>query len=450
MIEKALFGNNVITFGRSSYPHGATRARRFCPSGPPRSAWWGWAKISPLSMPPVDNSGKGITYFSNKAIKKRKASLRFSDIILLLNKIAPKGGLPMINHNKLHFSGQPIYIGLDVHKKSWSVSIYSKHGEYKTFSQPPEVEALVHYLRHHLPGAQYHAVYEAGYCGFWVHDQLKEKGVLCLVVNPADIPTKNKERRTKRDRIDCRKLARSLRNGEIEGIYVPCRPRLEDRSLIRTRQSMVRKQTRCKNQIKGMLLFYGVVIPEEREMGHWTRRFIQWIEQIRMERGSGDIALKAHLEELSHLRQLIASLNRAILRLARTEEYRPLVRLLKTVPGISTLTAMILLTELCEITRFRSIDELCSYVGLVPDIQQSGEKEHVEGMTQRRHSQLRWLLIEASWVAVRKDPALMMAFDQYCKGMRKTKAIVKIARKLLNRIRYVLKNQAEYVPSVIQ
>ncbi|MCJ7749049.1 MAG: IS110 family transposase [Desulfobacterales bacterium] len=356
----------------------------------------------------------------------------------------------MINHNRLNFTGQPIYIGLDVHKKSWSVSIFSKYGEYKTFNQPPEVDKLVYYLRHHFPGALYYAVYEAGYCGFWIHDQLREKGIQCLVVNPADIPTKNKERRTKRDPIDCRKLARSLRNGEIEGIYVPCRSKLEDRTLIRTRQSMVRKQTRCKNQIKGMLLFYGVVIPEEKEMGHWSRRFIQWIEQIQMERASGDIALKAHLEELSHLRQLIANLNRAIVRLARTEEYRPAVNLLKSVPGISTLTAMILLSELCEVTRFPSLDELSCYVGLIPDTQGSGEKEYVGGMTQRRHSQLRWLLIEASWVAVRKDPALLMAFQEYCKRMRKTKAIVKIAKKLLNRIRYVLKNQAEYVPCVIQ
>jgi len=355
-----------------------------------------------------------------------------------------------IKSSRFDFTGQPIYIGLDVHKKSWSVSIFSRNGEYKTFNQPPEVDKLVHYLSHHFPGALYYAAYEAGYCGFWVHDQLREKGIQCLVVNPADIPTKNKERRTKRDRVDCRKLGRSLRNGEIEGIYVPCRPKLEDRSLIRTRQSMVRKQTRCKNQIKGMLLFYGVGIPEQREMGHWSRRFIQWIERIRMERASGDIALKAYLEELSHLRQLIASLNRAILHLARTEEYRPLVRLLKAVPGISTLTAMILLTELGEITRFPSLDELSCYVGLVPDTQASAEKEYVGALTQRRHAQLRWLLIEASWVAIRKDPALLMAFEEYCKRMRKTKAIVKIAKKLLNRIRYVLKNQAEYVPCVIE
>jgi len=356
----------------------------------------------------------------------------------------------MNKRSKLNFSGQPIYIGLDVHKKSWSVSIFTQYGEYKTFSQPAKAEPLIQYLEHHFPSAQYHSVYEAGYCGFWIHDQLTAKGIHNIVANPADIPTRDKERRNKRDRVDCRKLARGLRGKEIEGIYTPPRWRLEDRSLIRTRLSMGRKQARCKNQIKSMLLFYGVDIPEQREMGHWSRRFIQWIEGVRMERTSGDLALKLHLEELCHLRQILAKLNRSIVALARTEMYRSWISLLRTIPGISTLTAMILLTELYEITRFRSIDQLCRYVGLIPDTQGSGEKEHVGGITRRHHSSLRWLLIEASWIAVRKDPVMMEAFQEYCKRMRKTKAIIKIARKLLNRIRYVLKNQAEYVTSVIE
>lgn len=356
----------------------------------------------------------------------------------------------MLNRSKLDFAGQPIYIGLDVHKKSWSVSIFTRHGEYKTFSQPPRVETLVRYLGHHFPGALYYAVYEAGYCGFWIHDQLVTQGVHCTVANPADVPTKNKEQRRKRDRVDCRKLARGLRNDELEGIYVPPRRTLEDRSLIRTRLSMGGKQRRCKNQIKSMLLFYGVVIPERREMGHWSRRFIRWIEGIRLEQPSGDLALRIHLEELSHLRQIMAKLNRAILALSRTETYLPWVRLLRTIPGIGTLTAMILLTELGPIQRFRSLDHLCSYVGLIPDTQGSGEKEHVGEITKRGHSHLRSLLIEASWVAVRKDPVLMMAFNEYLKRMRPSEAIVKIARKLLNRVRYVLKNEAEYVPCVIE
>ena len=352
--------------------------------------------------------------------------------------------------NKLDFSGQSIYVGLDVHKKSWTVSIFSEQCEHKTFTQPPKTDKLVHYLRRNFPGAAYHAVYEAGFSGFWTHDQLRDQGVNCIVANPADVPTTNKERTTKRDPTDCRKLARSLRSGELKGIYVPARPKLEDRSLVRTRQSMVRKQTRCKNQIKSLLFFYGINLPEEIVRSPWSEKFLRWIESLRMERASGDLALKAHLEELKHLQQIIASVNRSILLLSREGEYRDSVRRLKTVPGISTLTAMILLTELCELARFATLDHLASYVGLIPDTKASGETEHIGNLTYRRNSQLRAVLIEAAWVASRKDPVLLLAFNEYCQRMRKTKAIVKIARRLLNRIRYVLKNQAEYVPGVVQ
>jgi transposase len=89
-------------------------------------------------------------------------------------------------------------------------------------------------------------------------------------------------------------------------------------------------------------------------------------------------------------------------------------------------------------------------VGLIPNTDSSGETDHKTGMTGRRNALLRFILIESAWTAVRKDPALMMAFNELCKHMTKTKAIVRIARKLLNRIRYVLKNQQEYVPAVVQ
>lgn len=356
-----------------------------------------------------------------------------------------------MNHvSKLDFTGQQIYVGMDVHKKSWSISIYTDQFEHKTFSQPPEVGVLVNYLKRNFPGAAYKSVYEAGYCGFWIHDRLQEQGVQCLVVNPADVPTKDKERAGKTNPVDCRKLARSLRNGEIEGIYVPSRPKAEDRSLLRTRHSMVRKQTRCKNQIKAILCFYGIQIPDDLANSHWSKRFINWIESIRMERASGDMALKVHLAELTHIRQAIAELNRAIRALAKTDDYRNNVQILRTVPGVSVLTAMTLLTELYDISRFKTLDKLCSYVGLIPDTYSSGEKDRKTGMTKRRNAQLRIILIESAWTAVRKDPALMLAFSELCKHMTKTNAIVRIARKLLNRIRYVLKNQQEYVPAVIQ
>jgi len=169
-----------------------------------------------------------------------------------------------------------------------------------------------------------------------------------------------------------------------------------------------------------------------------------------MERASGNFALKAHLEDLNNMRKIIADITRSIRTLANSDEYRQSVRLLKTVPGISTLTAMILLTELYNLSRFRNLDKLCSYVGLIPDTNSSGETEEKTGITKRRNAQLRNILIESAWVAVRKDPALIMTFNTLCKKMPKNNAIVRIARKLLNRIRHVLKNQQEYVSAVVQ
>ena len=356
----------------------------------------------------------------------------------------------MNNVSRLDFTGQQIYIGMDVHKKSWSISILTDQFEHKTFSQPPEVGVLVNYLKRNFPGAVYKSVYEAGFSGFWIHDRLQEQGVQCLVVNPADVPTKDKERAGKTDRVDCRKLARSLRNGEIEGIYVPTRLNVEDRGLIRTRHAMVKKQTRCKNQIKSILCFYGITIPEELANSHWSKHFINWIDSIRMERASGNLAFKVLLAELTHIRKTIAELNRAIRALGNTDDYRNNVRILKTVLGISTLTAMTLLTELYDISRFKTLDKLCSYVGLIPNTNSSGEKDLKTGMTGRKNAQLRFVLIESAWTAARKDPALMMAFNELCKHMTKTNAIIRITKKLLNRIRYVLKNQHEYVTAVIQ
>ena len=117
--------------------------------------------------------------------------------------------------NKLDFTGQSIYVGIDVHKKSWNVTIYVESIEHKTFSMPAVSVVLSKYLIKNFPGAKYYCAYEAGYSGFWIHDELQKRHMDCCVVNPADVPTKDKERRLKNDRIDSRKLAKSLRNGEL-------------------------------------------------------------------------------------------------------------------------------------------------------------------------------------------------------------------------------------------
>ncbi len=135
--------------------------------------------------------------------------------------------------------------------------------------------------------------------------------------------------------------------------------------------------------------------------------------------------------------------------LAQQEPYRTHVQYLKTIPGISTFTSMVLLTEIVDINQFKNLDHLASYVGLVPCEDSSGEQKKSTGISRRRNAYLRVLLIESSWIAVRKDPALLMAFNKLIERMPKNRAIIQIACKVLNRIRYVLKNHQPYEPCVV-
>ncbi|KAA6315390.1 hypothetical protein EZS27_034143, partial [termite gut metagenome] len=116
---------------------------------------------------------------------------------------------------ELTYEGQNIYVGIDVHLKSWTVSIQTETLHHKTFTQPADVSVLVNYLREHFPCGTYHSVYEAGFSGFWAHYKFKEMGINNIVINPADVPTSQKEQLQKDDPTDSRKLARSLRAGSL-------------------------------------------------------------------------------------------------------------------------------------------------------------------------------------------------------------------------------------------
>jgi transposase len=245
-------------------------------------------------------------------------------------------------------------------------------------------------------------------------------------------------------------LARHLRSHELHSIYIPDQPAQEDRTLVRTRARFVRKQTRCKNQIKSLLSFYGYTFPEETIERYWSRAYIRWLEGLTLECSSGTQALQSLLKELLFLREMITHMTRQIRVLTHTERYATRVRLLCSVPGISIITGMTLLTELITIDRFRTLDQLASYAGLVPGERSSGEEEHDTGITPRRNPAMRWMLLESAWTAARQDPALMMSLKALSHRMPRCQAIVRIARKLLNRIRYVLKNEQPYVKAVVQ
>lgn len=347
---------------------------------------------------------------------------------------------------QLDFSGQNIYVGMDVHKRQFTVTIASDGLVHKTFSQPPNPRKLVEHLHRNYPGANYKAVYEAGFCGFWVQEALADAGVNCIVVNPADVPTSDKEKRQKRDAVDSQKLARELRNNQLHPIHIPDKGRQQDRTLLRTRENIVENQTRCRNRIKAMLYFFGVEFPStfEKSGTHWSMRFMKWLGEVDLGNASSNYSLSVLVREAEFLRGSLLEIERQLLSLAKQPRYGKDFKLLISIPGIGRITALLLLTELGDINRFKSVDQLCSYIGLVPNVHGSGEKEYVGKNTKRGNRHIKQLIVESAWTAARVDPALALKYNQLCGSMNGNKAIIRIARKLVSRIRYVLINKKEY------
>jgi transposase len=335
-----------------------------------------------------------------------------------------------------------LFIGIDVHLKSWHVSICTRSLTLKTFTQPPEVEALIHFLHKHYPHQRYHSVYEAGFSGFWLHRQLLAAGIDNIVVNASDVPTTDKEKRQKRDQVDSLKLAKSLRSGHLRGIYVPDREALYYRSLSRTRAQLVQDIARYKQRVKSTLRAFGITIPEEhlRSRGYWSGKFKAWIYALE-EAPPSIMHLLLSMEDLQQRKKTV---EQHIEQLAQSDAFRQQMDLITSIPGVSRTSGMILLTELMDIKRFRRFDDLCSYVGLIPNVHASGDKEYIGSMTHRGNKRIKRILVECSWWAIRKDPVLTKTYEELKKRMTGHKAIIRIARKLLSRIRSVLINKTPY------
>ena len=184
--------------------------------------------------------------------------------------------------------------------------------------------------------------------------------------------------------------------------------------------------------------------------GQWSKEFLKELKDISYDHPFFDEAFKQTIEEYEYENQKLKEINKIIMELSKTERFQKLVTLLCTVPGIATLTAMVLILELVEIRRFSSADKLSSYLGLTPSEHSSGEKIRRGHLTGMGNSKLRNILIEASWVAIRKDLALLEKFNRVRRGKSKTRAIVSVAKSMSARIRRVWLTGEPYVLGVVQ
>ena len=335
---------------------------------------------------------------------------------------------------------EDLFVGIDLHKLRWHVTIRTLDIELFSASIPGTWEALQRILARYA-GHQLQAVYEAGYFGFRPHDRLVTHGIPCLVTPPSLVPQEYGNR-VKTDRRDSRKLAHLLAKGLLKRVWVPSEEELYHRQVIRRRRQLVRDRVRTQSRIKAELRFYGIHLEEPRR--RWTQIYFANLRHINFGNRWMQESFDRLLEQYEFLSTQIDKQTRLLRELSETVLYQERVEILQSIPGIGVISAMELLLELQDVSRFRRAEQLAAYVGLTPSQYSSADKVRMGRITGIGKNTLRAILVEASWKLITKDQDMREKYERIKIRSGGKRAIVAIARTLLLRMRRMLLNKKSY------
>lgn len=344
-----------------------------------------------------------------------------------------------------------IFVGLEDSKKTWKLCVRSNGMAIHETSMPARYEMLRNYFNNKFPGCQIKVIYEAGFGGFELHDQLVADSWECVVTPPHTV-TEEKCQRKKNDTADCRRLAKNLENGDYHVCFVPDKELREDRQISRTYGQVNEDIRRMCNRIRRTLEVHG--LDKELPAGAWNSAMYIRVKNRLVEIKLSDslrFSFEMMFRELESLRQMKKEILLQLKKLANGERYKESTELLMTAPGIGMLTAIRLVLEWGDISRFGRKEEFASFLGMVPSDYSSGEQERQGHITKQGNRDVRSWLVECSWIAIRKDPVLLDKFRRVLKNCgSKKKAIVAVARKLALRLRRVLLTREPYLVGVVE
>jgi transposase len=352
-----------------------------------------------------------------------------------------------VKENKINFKGKTINIGLDMHKRSWRITALVEGDIVLAVNlAPPSYDSFMQLISR-FKGNHIRIVYEAGPGGFDLYDKLTDDGIFCIVTPPSLIPTESGNK-VKTDKKDSYKLAKLLERDMLKRVWVLSPEERAHRQLVRTRLVRTRRQivnhrSDVMRQIKSFFLFHGIEVPfGSRQL--WTIRFIKWLHEIDPGNEYLNTSLKALVHLFDYLSEEKKRLTHEVLELAKKDKYASRVKLLKSIPGIGALSAMEVLVEIQDISRFKTSDELAAYLGLTPSQYSSGERVRMGHITHMGNSRVRSTLVESSWILVNKDLRMRKKYENIKDRRGGKKAIVGVARSLSACIRRILLDQIPY------
>jgi len=299
------------------------------------------------------------------------------------------------------------FIGLDVHAESIAVAVAEPGARAEVRSLgtiPNRAESVGRLIRKLGNPAQLRVCYEAGPTGYVLYWQLSELGVRCEVVAPTLIPVKAGDR-VKTDRRDAEKLARCYRAGDLTPVWVPDAAQEALRDLVRARLAAKRDQLRARNRLGKFLLRHGRRVPQGSTA--WSTKHLGWIKRQSFEQAAQQATLVDYLHEVEHQAERIVRLERAIDTAIETlpEKMCAVIEALQCLRGIAKISAVSIMAEVGELSRFARARQLMGYSGAVSWEDSSGPRVHRGGISKSGNAHLRRIVIEAAW-AYRHRPGL--------------------------------------------
>ena len=339
-----------------------------------------------------------------------------------------------------------VYCGIDVHLKHWSLCFVCDGEVVEKLRISGSYPTLRSILKRYQQANKISLIYEAGYSGYWLYRNLTADGYSCFITPPSLTP-KNSDK-VKTDKRDAEKLALYHIAGILKYVNVPSPEAESDRQVIRCRRQIVKKQSRAKQQIHSFLNLKGIKRPETIKT-NWSKKHINWLESLTFPHLSDNFHLSKLIRDFHHHRKELMETNLFLRQLSKSANYKKDFQLLTSAPGVGLITGMTLLLEIYDFGRFSSANKFGSYLGFTPSQYSSGEHVRLGHITRQGIADVRRVLIESAWTAIRYDHHLREKYDRIRgKGENGKKAIVAVARSFAIRLRRGFLDGTGYVIGV--
>ena len=320
-----------------------------------------------------------------------------------------------------------VYVGIDVHRKRSQVAVVAEDGRVQLNRNVVNGSEPFLRLIGDLPAGT-PVAFEAAFGWSWLADLLEEYGFDAHLVHPLRCKA-IASARLKNDKVDAAILAQLLRADLLPEAWIAPPPVRQLRAVLRHRIGLVRLGTQLRNRIHAVAADHGY----DRSASYWTGPGRGWLAELDLPAASREIVTDC-LAVIDGLAPLTDRIDGELHTHAKTD---PRVKILRTLPGVGEFTALVMLAEIGDITRFGSARKLASWAGLTPTVRGSDLTVRHGHISKQGSAWLRWVLNQAAQTA-KRSPQFAATYSNIAQRRGKKIATIAIARKLLTRAYHLL------------